>query len=438
MSVAPQATAPHATLPFPRRCDTLAKRADIGLLYAVTAALTAILLWASFTSVDQVTRGAGRVVPQLQNQIIQHLEGGIVADILVREGQLVQPGDTLMRIENSFSSAELSQTRLEITAIRARSMRLEAEVTGAEQVTFEDGLELAIPNIVRRERELFASRRQSHVAEMQILRSQLQQKELELSELETRWTNTQRERELVRERVDSMRRLAERGAVSNNALLEDERILQQIETRLSDLLFAVPRTEAAVEEIRQRIEEARLGFREKAQEDLIVAAFEMANLQEAVNAMQDRSARSDVTASVAGIVNTLFINTIGGVVRPAEPLIELVPADAAVVVEARLSPADRAEIWPGLPAVLKITAYEFSVYGGLQGRITEISPDALTDENGEPYFRVRLEAEAGGFGPDLPIVPGMTADVDIITGERTVLDTILSPVRSLADNALRQ
>jgi membrane fusion protein, adhesin transport system len=207
---------------------------------------------------------------------------------------------------------------------------------------------------------------------------------------------------------------------------------------LSDLLFSVPRTEAAAEEIRQRIEEARLGFREKAQEDLIAAAFEMANLQEAVNAMQDRSARSDVTAPVAGIVNTLFVSTIGGVVRPAEPLIELVPADAAVVVEARLSPADRAEIWPGLPAVLKITAYEFSVYGGLQGRIAEISPDALTDENGEPYFRVRLEAEAGGFGPDLPIVPGMTADVDIITGERTVLDTILSPVRNLADNALRQ
>jgi HlyD family type I secretion membrane fusion protein len=370
--------------------------------------------------------------------VIQHLEGGIVSDILVREGQLVQPGDTLMRIENSFSSAELSQTRLEITAIRARSIRLEAEVAGAESVTFEQGLELAIPDIVRRERELFASRRQSHLAEMQILRSQLQQKELELSELETRWTNTQRERELVRERVESMRRLAERGAVSNNALLEEERILQQIETRLSDLLFSVPRTEAAAEEIRQRIEEARLGFREKAQEDLIAAAFEMANLQEAVNAMQDRSARSDVTAPVAGIVNTLFVSTIGGVVRPAEPLIELVPADAAVVVEARLSPADRAEIWPGLPAVLKITAYEFSVYGGLQGRIAEISPDALTDENGEPYFRVRLEAEAGGFGPDLPIVPGMTADVDIITGERTVLDTILSPVRNLADNALRQ
>lgn len=432
------AATPTLAMPFPRRCDTLARRADQTLLYAVTAAMTALLLWATFTSVDQVTRGAGRVVPQLQNQIIQHLEGGIVADVLVREGELVQAGQTLMRVENSFSNAELSQTRLEITAIRARSQRLEAEVSGASQITFEPGLETAIPNIVRRERELFASRRQSHVAEMQILASQLQQKELELSELETRWTNTQRERELVRERVESMRRLAERGAVSNNALLDEERTLQQIETRLSDLLFAVPRTESAVEEIRQRIEEARLGFREAAQEDLIVAAFEMAQLEEAANAMQDRSARTDVTAPVAGIVNRIYVGTIGGVVRPAEPLIELVPADAAVVVEARLSPSDRAEIWPGLPAVIKITAYEYSVYGGLDGSITEISPDALTDENGQPYFRVRLVAEAGGFGPSLPIVPGMTADVDIITGERTVLDTILSPVQNIADNALRQ
>jgi HlyD family type I secretion membrane fusion protein len=428
----------NPALPFPRRCDTLARHADTMLLIAVSCALSALLLWATFATVDQVTRGAGRVVPQLQNQLIQHLEGGIVADILVREGELVEAGQTLMRVENSFSSAELSQTRLEITAIRARSQRLEAEVAGLDQVVFEPGLETTIPDIVRRERELFASRRQSHVAEMQILASQLQQKELELSELETRWTNTQRERELVRERVESMRRLAERGAVSNNALLDEERILQQIETRLSDLLFAVPRTESAVEEIRQRIEESRLGFREAAQEDLIVAAFEMAQLQEAANAMQDRSARTDVTAPVAGIVNRIYVNTLGGVVRPAEPLIELVPADAAVVVEARLSPSDRAEIWPGLPAVIKITAYEYSVYGGLQGRIVEISPDALTDENGQPYFRVRLEAEAGGFGPDLPIVPGMTADIDIITGERTVLDTILSPVRNIADNALRQ
>lgn len=432
------AATPARTLPYPRRSDTLARRADSMLLYAVTGALTVLLLWASFTSLDQVTRGTGRVVPQQQNQLIQHLEGGIVAGILVREGQLVQAGDTLMRVENSFSSAELSQTRLEITAIRARAQRLQAEIAGLDSIPFEPGLEAAIPMIVERERALFLTRRQQSQAEMQILLAQREQKQLELSELETRWTNTQRERELIRQRVDSMRRLAERGAVSNNALLEDERILQQIETRLSDLLFSVPRAEAALEEIRQRLAESDAGVRQAAQEDLVVAEFEIAQLEEASNAMQDRSARSEVAAPITGIVNRIYVNTIGGVVRSGEPLMEIVPADAAVVVEARLSPADRAEIWPGLPAVIKITAYEYSVYGGLQGRITEISPDAISDENGEPYFRVRLEAEAGGFGPDLPVVPGMTADVDIITGERTVLDTILSPVQRITDNALRQ
>lgn len=430
--------APSDRLPYPRRCDRVAKRADTTLLYALTGAMTALLLWASFTSVDQVTRGAGRVVPQVQNQMIQHFEGGIVSDILVREGQLVEAGDVLVRVENSFSSAELSQTRLEIMSIRARSQRLRAEIAGAQTVAFEPGLEGAIPAITAREEELFQTRLQERAAEMQILQAQLQQKELELSELETRWTNTQRERELVRERVESLRRLAQRGAVSNNALLEEERILQQIETRLSDLLFSVPRAEAALEEIRQRITEADARMRQEAQEDLVRAEFELAQLEEAANAMQDRSARSDVTAPIDGIVNKLFIATRGGVVRTGEPLVELVPADAAVVVEARLSPADRAEIWPGLPAVIKITAYEFSVYGGLDGRIVEISPDALTDENGEPYFRVRLEAEAGGFGADLPVVPGMTADVDIITGEKTVLATILTPVQRISDNALRQ
>ncbi|MEM6382195.1 MAG: HlyD family type I secretion periplasmic adaptor subunit [Pseudomonadota bacterium] len=425
-------------LPYPRRCDSLARKADTTLLYALTGAFTAILLWASLTSVDQVTRGGGRVVPQVQNQLIQHLEGGIISAILVREGQMVQAGDVLMRVENSFSTAELSQTRLEITSIRARAQRLRAEVAGLDSVTFEQGLQAVIPAIVAQERELFETRRQERAAEMQILQAQLEQKELELSELETRWQNTQRERELVRERVESLRRLAQRGAVSNNALLQDERILQQIETRLSDLLFAVPRAEAALEEIRQRIAEADARIRQEAQEDLVKAEFELAQLEEAANAMQDRSARSEVTAPIDGIVNKLFLTTVGGVVRTGEPLVELVPADAAVVVEARLSPADRAEIWPGLPAVIKITAYEFSVYGGLDGRITDISPDVLTDENGEPYFRVRLEAEAGGFGPDLPVVPGMTADVDIITGEKTVLSTILTPVQRISDNALRQ
>ena len=428
----------HNALAYPRRCDTIATRAQRQMIWTIGAAVILSLGWAALTTLDKVTRGAGRVVPQVRNQMIQHLEGGIVSEILVREGEKVEAGATLIRIDNSFSRAELQQNQLELKAKSLQMLRLEAESRGQNIFFVPPDMAEQIPQIVMQERSLFRARQDGLKAQLNVVDEQHRQKEIELAEMRTRWKSTQREREIVLPRLESLRRLVKMGAVSNNELLENERILQQVEAKLAALLHDVPRLEAAVSELSRRREETILRFRAEAEKDQRETSVVVAKLEEAITAMRDRSRRTEVVAPVAGIVNKLFIDTIGGVVKSGEPLIQLVPAEASVVVEARLSPQDRAEVWPGLPAVVKVSAYDFSLYGGLKGKVLDISPDALSDEKGEPYFRVRLEADATAFGPGKPVIPGMLAQVDILSGRHTVLGYLMKPVQRLKNEALRQ
>jgi membrane fusion protein, adhesin transport system len=428
---------PSIPIPYPRQCDRIAGRAETAFVATTAVGVAALLAWASLTSLDKVTRGAGKVVPQSQNQTVQHFEGGIVTDILVREGERIERGAPLLRIENSFSRAELAQTRIEIVARDLRLARLSAEAAG-QAFKAPPGLTGAPELFAQREAALYDSRRRTLDEQLAIIEEQRRQKGLELSELRSRWTNTTRERELVLQRVRSLRRLAEMGAVSANDLLDNERSLQQVEARMSDLTHEIPRTESALVELVRKSSEASLRFASEADKEASDVALQQAKLKESALALQDRNFRSDVVAPIEGVVNKLYVSTVGGVVKSGEPLAVIVPTDSAIAVEAKLSPSDRAEVWPGLPAIVKISAYDFSIYGGLKGTVVEVSPDALQDERGQPYFRIRLEASAASFGPDRPVVPGMVADVDILSGRHTIMETLLRPLRYLRDNALRR
>ena len=425
-------------LPYPRQCDRIATRSQRLFVSTTFGGVMAFLIWANVTELDKVTRGAGRVIPQSQNQVVQHFEGGIVREILVKEGDRVEKGATLLRIENSFQRAELLQAQLEIRARTLRIRRLDAEVAGEKSFTVEPELRGDLNRLYEREIGLFETRRKTLSEQLAILEDQSKQKEIELSEYKSRWKNITRERELVLQRVTSLRRLVAVGAVSANDLLENERTLGQIEGKISDLTHDIPKTEAAMSEISRRRTETTLRFRIEAEKERSDAELQIAKLQETVNAMKDRSERSDVIAPISGTVNRLNVTTIGGVVKSGEPLGQIVPIDSSIAVEARLAPKDRAEVWPGQTAVVKISAYDFSVYGGLKGKVIEVSPDALQDEKGQPYFRIRLEANGSNFGPDRPVVPGMVADVDILSGRRTIMETLVRPVKALRDNALRQ
>ncbi len=398
----------------------------------------AFLVWAQMTVLDKVVRGVGRVVPQAQNQLVQHFEGGIIAEILVREGDSVKKGDVLVRIDNSFARAELQSARLETRAKKLRVQRLTAEAQGLSELVFDAALTQDLATIATREMDLFRSRMQTLDSQIRILDEQLRQKELELSELNSRWKLTQAERELVSKRLGNLRRLAIAGAVSQNELLDNERGMQQIETRISDLAHDIPRTEAALNEIRERRNEVALRFRADSERERADNELAVAKLEEQIAAMTDRSVRAEVMAPLDGVVNKLFVTTLGGVVKSGEPLVQLVPTGSAIAVEARVSPNDRAQVWPGLPATVKISAYDFSQYGGLTGKVVEVSPDTLTDEKGQAYYRVKLEAEAADFGRDKPVVPGMMAEVDILSGQQTVMQALIRPVRTLRDRALRE
>ncbi len=423
---------------YPRRCDAIAGKAQRHMIIIVAVGTLLAVGWAALTTLDKVTRGGGRVMPQTRNQIIQHLEGGIVSEILVREGQKVAAGTTLLRVDNSFARAELQQNQLDLKAKNLQMLRLDAETTGHTAFTVPDDLAVALPQIVSQERSLFRARQDGLKAQISVVDDQHRQKDLELAEMRTRWTSTQRERVLVLQRVESLRRLTRMGAVSNNELLDNERTLQQIEARLAALVHDIPRLESAVQELNSRREEITLRFRADAEKEQRETSVQIAKVEESISAMRDRSRRTEVVAPVAGIVNKLFIDTIGGVVKSGEPLVQLVPADATVVIEARVSPRDRGEIWPGLPAIVKVSAYDFTIHGGLKGKVLDISPDALSDDKGEPYFRVRLEADATGLGPNRPVIPGMTAQVDILSGQHTVLSYLMKPVRNIRTEALRQ
>ncbi|MEM9169645.1 MAG: HlyD family type I secretion periplasmic adaptor subunit [Pseudomonadota bacterium] len=409
------------------------------LFVKIVAGVTAVfLVWAATAKLDQVTRGGGRIVSQEKNKVVQHLEGGIISQILVQEGQKVAAGEILLRIENSFAEADLEASLLELATQRLKENRLRAEAAGAEAIAFDAALAEAHPRQVGRQRRVFESRRAELTEKLKILNDQVAQKELELSEKRSRLENKRRERALMSERLTSLRKLSKQGAVARNELLQNETLFQQLVSQVSDLEFQVPQTQAALEEARGRRREAELSFRSAAERELSDAQLQIAKLVETIEALRDRNRRFDVTAPTAGTINKLFVNTINGVVRPGQNIAEIVSDNASIEVEAKLSPRDRARVWPGLPAIVKVSAYDYATHGGLRGRIVEVSPDALRDDDGRIYFRVRIEAEADALGEDNPVVPGMLAEVDIITGKKTILDYLLKPVRNIQEKALRE
>lgn len=423
---------------FPRRIDRIATEAQGRFVVIVGVCTVLALTWSAIVQIDKVTRGSGRIVTQQTKQEVQHLEGGIIAEILVREGEKVVTGQPLMRVENSFFKSELAQAAIEQAAKRVRLARLQAETTGAKDVAFSRDLMGASREAIEGELTLFRRRQTNLGEQLSILVQQQRQKEIELSELRSRLPSVTREKQISEERYASLQKLTASGAASNNERLETERVMYQTIARLSDLAHEIPRAEAALAEIGQRKAEVTSRFQADAEKDRTQTTTELEKLNKSIEALQDRMHRSDVDAPVSGVINKLNVTTIGGVVKPGESLAEIVPADGLIGIEMRLSPADRADVWLGQRAIVKISAYEFSVYGGLSARVSDISPDAHRDDRGTPYFRVRLEADAHALGPDHPVLPGMLADVDVIGNRQSVLGTILKPLRRIKDNALRQ
>jgi adhesin transport system membrane fusion protein len=410
------------------------------LLIAVTAFFIVLVIWANMATLDEVTRGEGRVIPSRQIQVVQNLEGGIVAAILVREGEVVDSGQVVMRIDNIRAASDYREKRARYLALLAASARLVAEVEEGA-VEFAPEVLAEARDMAANEQALFASRQDKLQGELGILRRQTEQREQELRELKTKLGQIERSVALANEELRITEPLAQQRVVAKSDFLKLQREVNDLRGELEQTRLSVPRVEGAVRESNQRIASALSTFRSDAQKELNAVRAELAGVREVIVAGEDRVRRTEVRSPVRGTIKQLKVNTIGGVVQPGADLLEIVPLEDNLLVEAQVRPADIAFLRPGLPATVKITAYDFSIYGGLNGRVEDISADSIFNDKGESFYRVRVRTEESQLGrPEAPlqIIPGMTAQVDVLTGHRTVLHYLLKPLLRVRERAFTE
>ena len=400
----------------------------------------AFVVWANFAVLDEVTRGEGRIVPTSKTQILQNLEGGILSEILVHEGDVVERGDVLLRIDNSVAQANFRDLQTQYLTLQATIQRLEAEQEGKDLVLSAEIVKEA-PNAAADQTRLFEARRQQLKAQVSVLESQATQRGQEIDEANSRRKQLERSLQLARDELAITQPLAKSGVVPRIDLLRIERQVADLEGEINTLRLSIPRLKSAAEEAQQRIQQVRLAAKADASDELNKVRAEFKSVRETLFAGEDRVTRTEVRSPVRGTVKEIKVNTVGGVIRPGQDIVEIVPLDDSLLVEARIRPADIAFLRPGQDSMVKVAAYDFSIYGGLKGKLEQISADTIRDDQGDSFYRVYLRTERNTLmhqGKELPIIPGMTATVEILTGKKTVLDYLLKPILKARDRALRE
>ncbi len=416
--------------------QSLSERRDIRLLQGIFGLLVLMVVWAAWAPVDKVVRAEGRIIPSTRAQLVQHLEGGIVRDIRVREGQSVKAGDILLSLSGTQASTDVQQGRNRVDVLKAQQARLKAEAEGAAALVFPADIPDAQKDL---ERAAFRERSEKIRAEQNALRQQISQRQSELAEAQNRVKNLASEVEVARKQLGVMEGLYRKGAASQLEWLDAQGRLQRLTTTQGDVSSSIPRLQAAIGGQSSRLNEATSRFRAEARAELAQISAEINRFELNITNDSDRLARNDVRAPLSGFVNKLNFNTLGGVVRPGEVVLEITPSEGPLAVEARVRPDDRARLRPGLPTRVLIGAYDYAVFGVLEGQVVEVSADTLADEKGQRYYRVVIQTgQARGALADQVILPGMTAHADIVAGQRSVLSYVLSPLTRFARQALRE
>lgn len=398
-----------------------------------------VLIWAACTKVDIIVRTEGQIIPAGRSQLVQHLEGGIVRKILVQEGQVVKAGQPLMELSDIQTRSNLGQEQSKLDALRGREARLMAEITGSSTISFPK--KLTDQNVIRVETAAWKARRAQLAEELQVLQAQGSQKKNELTEIGSKRQHLQEELELAKKQhqvIDSLRR---NNAASELEVLDSQSRLQRLKSQIAEATTAAPRIQAAQSESESRVSEAVARFRAEASAALTQVREELEKSSHEIGTNVDRLDRNIVRTPVAGLVNKLNITTIGAVVRPSEVLMEITPSDQRIVIQTRSNPNDRANLRNGLPARVRVGAYDYATYGTFEGHVTDVSADTLTDERGVRYYRVNVEVDistlvARARQPGV-LMPGMVASADITVGKRTILSFILSPLLKFRDGAFR-
>ena len=410
-------------------------------IWAIIGFFVFLMLWANFAVIDEVTKGDGKAIPSSKIQKIQNLEGGIVSELFVTEGQIVEAGAPLIRLDDTRFASNVGETEADRLSMLLRVERLSAEVDD-RPLNFPADVLKAVPTQAASEESLYISRRQQLHDEIGGLQEQLIQRQQELREFTSKQAQYRSGLALQRQEINMSEPLVAQGAVSPVEVLRLKRAEVETRGQLDATTLAIPRAESAIKEVQRKIDETRGKFRSEALTQLNEARTDLNKAQATGKALEDRVSRTLVTSPVRGIVNKLLVNTIGGVIQPGSDLVEIVPLDDTLLVEAKIRPQDIAFLHPGQEATVKFTAYDYTIYGGLKAKLEQIGADTITDEDKKTtYYISKLRTERSHLGTDekpLLIIPGMVASMDIITGKKTVLSYLLKPIIRTRAEALHE
>lgn len=405
----------------------------ITLIFTITA-----ITWANYAMLDEVTRGLGKIIPSQQIQVIQNLEGGIVVEILVKEGEIVEQGQVLLRIDDTRFAVSVRENQVTSATMKAKIARLTAEAKGKQ---FKLSRRLSKQEIYINEQALAKLRQQKLQANIDILTQQKNQKQHEIKELKSKQQQFQNSYNLAQQELKIIKPLVKKGIISEVDLLRLQREISDLKAELDGIKLRIPRAKAAITESERKITEIKITFRTNALTELNDIKAELLFISESKLTLEDRVTRTSVRSPVKGAVKQIKINTIGGIVQPGMDLMEIVPLEDYLIIEAQIRPSDIAFLHPGQVAMIKFTAYDFSIFGGLQATLQHISADSILNEHGEAFFLIRLRTSKKHLGTEvkpLPIIAGMTVEVDILTGKKSLLSYLLKPIKKAQQQALRE
>lgn len=408
-----------------------------GVVVAVFIAVAAFLAWAAIAQVDEITKGEGKAVSSRQLQVVQSLDGGIVSEILVKEGDRVREGQVLVKIDTTRFQSSLNESRATYLALLAKAARLRAVAEGGE---FVPPREVANENpaLIEQERSVYLNRKAELNSQVGIARDQLSQREHELNEAQARHEQAVQGYTLTSKELAMTRPLIKSGAVSDVDLIRLEREVSRLEGEKNQTASQITRLQSAISEARKKIEEVELEFRNQARSELSDTQAKINSMNEGNVALSDKVKQADIKSPLNGTVQRLLYNTVGGVVQPGKDILEIVPFEDAILLEAKVLPKDIAFLHAGQKANVKFTAYDFAIYGGLEARVENISADSVMDDKGNTFYIVRVRTLKSSLGDNLPIIPGMIAEVDILTGKKAVLSYLLKPVLRAKQYALTE
>ncbi|RWA65228.1 HlyD family type I secretion periplasmic adaptor subunit [Mesorhizobium sp.] len=413
-------------------------------VYIIGALFVAFTAWASFAEVDEIARGDGKVIPASKTQIIQASEAGVVQEIAVKIGQTVKKNDLIIRLDNTGNTSSLGEEQAKARALQARIARLKFEQSGNVEGSFPcpADIQKAAPEICDNEQKLLVARRENFEVKLSVLKSRLDQREKELDEATANSDRLSKSLAVSDQETALVESMVKKGLMAKTEQIRVEREQTDLHGQLNLAGETIKKTKAAITEAQLQVDELGLQLQQEALSDLTQALADLSVVDETIRGATDKVARTDIRSPVDGIVNTLDVNTLGAFVQPGAVVAGIVPTSETLLVEARVSPRDVAFIQPEQDALIKVTAYDFSIFGGIEGKVSNITADSLVDQKtGEPYYQVRVATEKSTLqrnGKSYSIIPGMICSVDIKTGRKTILNYLLKPINKARQEAMSE